>query len=64
MKVVSGKDLNALSEQYGFSIAHAEGYVEGEAFRSRGEAPSTYALVGIDDFAAGFRAGYFLRTRR
>ena len=31
---------------------------------SSGEAPSTYALVGIDDFAVGFRAGYFLRNRR
>ena len=31
---------------------------------SSGEAPSTYALVGIDDFAVGFRAGYFPRNRR
>ena len=35
--------------------------VKGEAARRRGEAPSPYSIVGIDDYALGFRAGYFVR---
>ena len=63
-KVASAKKLKLLSDRHGCSIAYAQGYLEGEVFRSRGELPSDYARVGIDDFAVGFRAGYFLRNRR
>ena len=61
MKHLSEEKLKILAERHGWSIARAEGYVEGETFRRRGEAPSSYRLVGIDDYALGFRAGYFLR---
>src|SRR6185295_20189385 len=63
-KVASAKKLKVVSDRYGCSIAYAQGYLEGEALRTRGAPPSHYALVGIDDFAVGFRAGYFLRNRR
>ena len=63
-KVASAKKLKIVSDQYGCSIAYAHGYLEGEALRTRGAPASDYALVGIDDFAVGFRAGYFLRNRR
>lgn len=61
MKLLAEEKLKILAERHGWSIARAEGYVEGETFRRRGEAPSPYRLVGIDDYALGFRAGYFLR---
>lgn len=51
-----------LAEKHGWSIARARGYIEGETFRRLGTVPSTYALVAIDDFGLGFRAGYFVRT--
>ena len=63
-KAAFAKKLKAISDQHGCSIAYAQGYLEGETLRTRGEPPSHYALVGIDDFAVGFRAGYFLRNRR
>ncbi len=52
-----------LAEKQGWSIARARGYIDGENFRRLGTVPSTYALVGIDDYGLGFRAGYFERTR-
>ena len=63
-QAASAKKLKVVSDRYGCSIAYAQGYLEGEALRTRGAPPSDYARVGIDDFAVGFRAGYFLRTRR
>ena len=50
-----------LSEQNGWSLAFAEGYVNGQAARWRGIPPSSYIIVGVDDYALGFRAGYFER---
>lgn len=50
-----------LTERNGWSIARAQGYVAGETYRRTGKPPLRYALVGIDDYAAGFRAGYFER---
>jgi hypothetical protein len=43
------------------SIARARGYSDGAGCRARGDMPSTYARVGIDDYCVGFRAGYFVR---
>ena len=50
-----------LAEQYGWSLAAAKGYVDGETFRKRRETPPPYPIVGIDEYAEGFRAGYFHR---
>jgi hypothetical protein len=59
MKVLS--KVNVLAERNGWSIARAQGFVDGEMSRRRGGVPSTYARVGIDDYSLGFRAGYYER---
>jgi hypothetical protein len=61
MKLLSEEKSKILADKHGWSIARAQGYVAGEASRRRDEVPSTYALIGIDDYAVGFRAGYFVR---
>jgi hypothetical protein len=50
-----------LAEKNGWSLAHAEGYVDGQANRRRGVPPSKHAQVGIDEYSLGFRAGYYDR---
>jgi hypothetical protein len=59
MKVLS--KVQVLAERNGWSIARAQGFLDGEMSRRRGAVPSTYARVGIDDYCLGFRAGYFER---
>jgi hypothetical protein len=59
MKVFSKAQV--LAERHGWSIARAEGFVDGEIARRRGTPPSTYARVGIDEYCLGFRAGYYER---
>jgi hypothetical protein len=61
MKVLSEVKVKVLAEKNGWSLAHAEGYVEGESFRRRGMTPSMYAQIGIDEYSLGFRAGYYER---
>jgi hypothetical protein len=61
MKVLS--KVNVLAERNGWSIARAQGFVDGEIARRRGAPPSTYARVGIDDYSLGFRAGYYERGK-
>jgi hypothetical protein len=51
------------AEGQGWSIARAQGYMDGESSRRRGKSPSKYVLVGIDEYCLGFRAGYFERQR-
>ena len=50
-----------LAEHYGWPLTSAQGYVDGETFRRRRREPPAHALVGIDDYSEGFRAGYFDR---
>jgi hypothetical protein len=59
MKVLS--KVHLLAERNGWSIARAQGFVDGEIARRRGTPASTYARVGIDDYCLGFRAGYYER---
>lgn len=61
MKVLSKEKFKVLAEKNGWSLAYAEGYVDGENCRRRGKTPSKYAIVGIDEYCMGFRAGYFER---
>ena len=62
MGVVAFKEKSqVLVEQYSWPPATAKGYVDGEAFRKRRREPPIHALVGIDDYSEGFRAGYFGR---
>ena len=64
MPVSSKEKSKVLAEQYGWTLAHAEGYVDGERSRRRGELPSRYAMIGIDHYCLGFRAGYFAVDRK
>jgi hypothetical protein len=61
MQTLSAEKSKMLAEKNGWTLAYAEGYVEGETLRRGGKALSTYALVGIDEYALGFRAGFFER---
>ena len=61
MKVLTKEKFKVLAETNGWSLDHAEGYVDGETCRRRGKTPSKYALIGIDEYCRGFRAGYFER---
>lgn len=61
MKVLSTEKSKLLAEQNGWSLAYAQGYVDGETSRRLGKSPALHALVGIDEVSMGFRAGYFDR---
>jgi len=61
MKAPPKEKFKVLAEANGWSLEHARGYVDGEAYRLRGKPPSQYALVGIDEYCLGFRAGYYER---
>ena len=61
MKVLSKEKSKVLAARNGWSLAHAEGYIDGETFRRRGKTPSMYAQIGIDEYCLGFRAGYYER---
>jgi len=60
MKILLKVDV--LAERNSWSIARAQGFLDGEMARRRGGAPSIYARVGIDDYCIGFRAGYYVRA--
>ena len=61
MKVLSTERSKQLAELHGWSLAYAQGSVDGETSRRLGKAPALHALVGIDEYSLGFRAGYFER---
>ena len=61
MKVLSTEKSKMLAAQNGWSLEHAQGYVDGETFRRLGKTPPRYTIVGIDPYSLGFRAGYFER---
>ena len=62
MPVLSKEKSKVLAEQHGWSLTIAEGFVDGEACRKRGRTPPQHALVGMDEYSAGFRAGFYNRT--
>ena len=62
MQVLSREKSKVLAERHGWPLTVAEGYVDGEAFRKRGRTPPPHALVGMDEYSEGFRAGYYART--
>ena len=61
MNVLSREKFKVLAEKNGWSLDHAKGFVDGESSRRRGKTPSKLAVVGIDEYSLGFRAGYFER---
>jgi hypothetical protein len=42
--------------------AFVNGFTDGQAARATNSALTAYLRVGIDDYARGFRAGFFERT--
>jgi hypothetical protein len=46
-------------ENKGPSDAYASGVADGQSARAKGSALTLYLQVGIDDYAKGFRAGFF-----
>jgi len=62
MKVLSREKIKWLAAKNSWSLAQAEGYIDGETCRRRGTTPSTYAQIGIDEYSLGFRAGYYERN--
>jgi len=61
MKNLTDEKCRVLADSMGWSLSHAEGFIDGETHRRRGLAASRSALIGIDDYSLGFRAGYFER---
>ena len=55
------KKSTVLAEQNNWSHTYADGYVDGQYRRRRGEPLGAYLTVGLDEYAQGFRAGYFER---
>ena len=43
----------------GPSASYANGFTDGQTARAEGSSLSLYLQVGIDDYAKGFRAGFF-----
>jgi len=58
---LSREKFKVLAERNGWSLAYAEGYVDGEFVRRRGHPMGPYPLVGIDEYSLGFRAAYYGR---
>lgn len=42
--------------------AYVNGFTDGQAARAQNASLTAYLRVGIDDYARGFRAGYFTRA--
>lgn len=61
VKILTEQKSKALAEKNGWSLEFAEGYLKGEYTRRSSAKLSSYAMVGLDDFCMGFRAGYFGR---
>jgi hypothetical protein len=53
-----------LAEKNGWSIAFAEGYIDGRAARTRGTQSATYPLGDLDEYRLGFLAGYSLTREK
>ena len=55
------QNSHTVPQEYGPPLPSAKGYVDGETFRKQRKEPPLHALVGIDDYSEGFRAGYYQR---
>ena len=61
MKILSEQKSKVLAERNGWSLDFAEGFLKGEYSRRSSARLSSYAMVGLDDYCLGLRAGYFER---
>lgn len=55
------ENLRAQGNENGQAPAFVNGFTDGQAARDRNAALTAYLRVGIDDYAKGFRAGFFDR---
>ena len=58
MKKFTRLSFAELAHTHGWTIAYADGYADGEAYRARRQQPPAYLLWGFDEYAQGFQAGY------
>jgi hypothetical protein len=56
--VMGRADVLALASRKGCTETCAQGFLDGERYRNRGERPPGHALFGIGQYCLGFRAGY------
>ena len=56
-------ELKVLGTEESGSNSYASGYADGKLARARDEVLSPYLYIGIDDYARGFRAGFFERIK-
>jgi hypothetical protein len=54
--------LRRSTEAEAAPAAFVNGFTDGQAARRDNQALSPYLRVGIDDYAKGFRAGFFARA--
>lgn len=59
MKKFTRLSYSELARAYGWSIMYADGFADGEAYRSRRQRPPAYLLWGFDEYAQGFQAGFY-----
>jgi hypothetical protein len=57
------EEFKVLGNEEGGSNSYANGYADGKSARARDEVLSPYLYIGIDDYARGFRAGFFERIK-
>ena len=58
MKKFTRLNFADLAWKHGWTITYADGFADGEAYRSRGQQPPAYLLWGFDEYAQGFQAGF------
>jgi hypothetical protein len=58
---LSNENSSALAKRMDWPIEYAEGYIAGQSCRRYGERLANHYMVGLDNFAVGFRTGYFER---
>ncbi len=62
VRSLTEEKYTALSLQNDWPIEFAEGYIAGQTERRRGRPLSSYIMTGMDQYALGYRAGYFNRS--
>jgi len=59
--MASAEQFQTLAKQNGWSAAFTNGYADGESTRKRQSSVPVFIRVARDEYAEGFRAGYFGR---
>ena len=59
MKQVYTEKSQALVNELGWTRERAMGYVDGENYQRLGLVISTYHKIAMDEYAQGFRTGYY-----